>query len=231
MQPREGRTVGTWRARARPVPFRLRAGAARCLHFPGSDSRGGGRSTAGRRGLVAQRAPDLADAEVQGLFEVDEGAVGPDLALDLLARQQAAGLAGQQRQHAEGLELHFDARARLPQLRAVEVQLERAKAEPAERYLPRRAKVGFSAHRSSLSDPALGVAFDVPFAFTDAHRIASAKSLLVSDLWRLSFPSSGTQALPIRAVGSGAPGLRCYEVLRGPSDTDRALKWRRRDAG
>jgi hypothetical protein len=56
-------------------------------------------------GAVAEGGPDLPDAEVQRLLEVDEGADGPDLRLDLLAGDDLRRVTGEKRQHLERLGL------------------------------------------------------------------------------------------------------------------------------
>jgi hypothetical protein len=90
-----------------------------------------GLDEAGRIGLVAQRRAHTPDAEVDALLEVDEGAVAPQLALDLLTREEAAWMRGQQAQQLERLRLQARDGARLAQLLARQVELEHAKAQQA----------------------------------------------------------------------------------------------------
>src|SRR4029077_11911024 len=78
-----------------------------------------------RRGrLVAERGADLSDAEVQRLFEVDERAFRPHLALDLFASHQLSRPADEKAEDARGLGLEARPYSRLPQLAAPRVQLE-----------------------------------------------------------------------------------------------------------
>src|SRR5215472_6352823 len=46
---------------------------------------------------VAERGPDFANAKVQGVLEIDERAVSPELLLDGFASDQPAGRRGEQR--------------------------------------------------------------------------------------------------------------------------------------
>jgi hypothetical protein len=81
--------------------------------------------------VVAQRGPDLLDAEVQALVEVDVGVAAPDLLAQLFARDQLARARGQQRQHLERLLLDLDRQAALAQLARAQVKLELTEAEHA----------------------------------------------------------------------------------------------------
>src|SRR5258705_6480 len=70
------------------------------------------------RGLrvVAQRLPDLVDAEVQAAVEVHERVLAPQLLADLLAGDDVARTAGQQEQDLERLGREVDGKAFAPDL-------------------------------------------------------------------------------------------------------------------
>jgi hypothetical protein len=108
--------------------------------------------------LVAQRRADLADAEVQGLLEVDERAFGPHLALDLFTRDELAGPAHEEREDARGLRLETCAHPGLPQLATPRVQLEDAEAETAAPLALHPQQVWLSAHAHPQLSPVLAPA-------------------------------------------------------------------------
>jgi hypothetical protein len=62
-------------------------------------------------GCIFQRFADAVDSGVDAMFVVDEGAVGPEFARDLLARQQLAGPVYQHQEHLERLGIELDANA------------------------------------------------------------------------------------------------------------------------
>ena len=70
---------------------------------------------AGRVGSIAQRLANLADTEVQTLFEIDEG-VAPDALTDVGARQNFPAAANQQFQNPQWLRRQLDAVALPSQL-------------------------------------------------------------------------------------------------------------------
>ena len=85
----------------------------------------------GPLGLIAERVADLPDRGVHRLIEVDERIAGPERVANLVARQHAAGAAGQQREQLQRLRRERDGTAVLPKLSLVVVQLEAAKADDA----------------------------------------------------------------------------------------------------
>jgi hypothetical protein len=97
-------------------------------------------------GAVAEGGADLADAEVQRLLEIDEGAGGPDLRLHLLARHHVAGAAGQQRQHLEGLRLKAHEGPAPAQLPGSEIHFEHAEAEEVDVGPLARSRARLRAH-------------------------------------------------------------------------------------
>jgi hypothetical protein len=66
--------------------------------------------------VVAQRLPDLVDAEVQAAVEIHEGVLPPQLLADLLARHHVAGAAGEEEQNLERLGREMDGQALAPEL-------------------------------------------------------------------------------------------------------------------
>jgi len=58
-------------------------------------------------GVVAQGCPDLLDALIDALLEVNESVVSPELLLNFVARHQLAGVAGEQCEEFEGLGRKF----------------------------------------------------------------------------------------------------------------------------
>src|SRR6185503_1146087 len=123
-------------------------------------------------GLVTQRRADLADAEVQGLLEIDERALVPDLALDLLARHEIAGPADEEREDARGLRLETRPHPGLPQLATSRVQLEDAEAETAAPLALHPQQVWLSPHAHPQLSPVLapaGAALCVPRADHSPH--------------------------------------------------------------
>ena len=66
------------------------------------------------------------------MVEVDEGVGGPELLLQLFARNHFAGAFEQQRQNLEGLALQAQLHAALAQFACAEIELEHSKArDPA----------------------------------------------------------------------------------------------------
>ena len=96
-----------------------------------------------RVGLITERDPDLLDAEVQPLVEVDEGVAAPDLAAQLFAGHDVAGAAHEEGEDLEGLLLELDEQAALAQLAVAQVDLEDSEAD--DRRLDGSA--GDGAHR------------------------------------------------------------------------------------
>ena len=72
---------------------------------------GEGFDEAGVGGLVAEGLAEAVDGGVDAVFVVDEGAVGPELAGDLLAGEEFAGAAEEQAEDLEGLRVELDADA------------------------------------------------------------------------------------------------------------------------
>ena len=68
----------------------------KCLHVAGVDR------------VVTERHPDLADAVVDALLEVDEGPGSPELLLDVAASHDVSGLAHQEHEQLQGLRLQTD---------------------------------------------------------------------------------------------------------------------------
>src|SRR6185503_4045061 len=84
--------------------------------------------------------------------EVDEGARGPDLGLDLLARDDLARTPREQQQDLERLRLQPDGGAVAPQLAATDVELEWTEAQRDEPRLRRVVqRVGRALHHGSSS--------------------------------------------------------------------------------
>ena len=77
---------------------------------------GQGLNESGIAGRVSEGLADAIDGGVHAVLVVDEGAVGPQLAGDFLARQQLAGPLQEQQEHLEGLRVQLDADALPAQL-------------------------------------------------------------------------------------------------------------------
>jgi hypothetical protein len=86
-------------------------------------------STISRVGRVPERPANLADAEVQPLFEVHEGVAAPDVLPDLGARHDVAGAAHEQFQHLEGLRRQLDQVALVTELAPRRIEIERAETD------------------------------------------------------------------------------------------------------
>ena len=83
--------------------------------------------------LVAKRETQAANGRVQAVFEIDEGALGPKAAAQLVAPDDIALRLNQRREDAERLFLETNADAALAQLARSEVHLEGTELEnPAE---------------------------------------------------------------------------------------------------
>ena len=78
--------------------------------------------------IVTQRLPNLADTEIQALFEIDEG-VRPDAFTDVGARQNFSAAANQQFQNPEWLWRQLDAVASPSQFAGRGVQLEHVESQ------------------------------------------------------------------------------------------------------
>jgi len=83
-----------------------------------------------RLGAVGERQPDLPDAVVQTLIEVDERVVGPDFLPDLFPRQELSGAARQEGEHFHGLRLKLDQPAASAQLAVRRIELETVEPQP-----------------------------------------------------------------------------------------------------
>jgi acetylglutamate synthase len=73
--------------------------------------------------LIIQGKPYLADAEVQSLFEVDEGIFTPDCESNLLPTHERAAMIEQKRENAGGLLLNASQRAVLAELERLLIEL------------------------------------------------------------------------------------------------------------
>lgn len=80
-------------------------------------------------GIIAQGCPKPLDAEVQTLFEIDEGIATPQFLLDFIARDQITGATGEQGQDLEGLRWNRNRLAILAQFASLQVRLEGSKAK------------------------------------------------------------------------------------------------------
>ncbi len=76
-------------------------------------------------GIVVEGPPDLRDAHIEVAVEIDEDVSAPDLALDLLPRQNLPGLLRQQLEHLQLLWRNLDQYPRATQLAVRYIQLER----------------------------------------------------------------------------------------------------------
>jgi hypothetical protein len=103
---------------------------------------------AGRVGLVAEGGPDLLDAEVQPLVEVNERVAAPDLAAQLLAGDHVTRSSDEEREDLERLLLELDKHAALAQLAVAEIDLEHPEAHerPLARSIRRDARGGLGRH-------------------------------------------------------------------------------------
>jgi hypothetical protein len=86
-----------------------------------------------RARIIAERLANLADAEVQTLIEVDEGAITPDLPVDFLARHDLAAALHQQRQQLNGLRCELHEVGALAHFSAASIELERSEAKHSRR--------------------------------------------------------------------------------------------------
>ena len=77
-----------------------------------------------RRRRIAQRRPDLRDAVIQSVLEVDEGLAAPYRLLELGPRDHLAGALNQVGKHACRLRLEAHDRAAAPQLARCRVEFE-----------------------------------------------------------------------------------------------------------
>ena len=82
-------------------------------------------------GAVAEHRPQAFDRRVQPMLEVDERAVGPQPAPELVAGQHFSRPLEQHRQQLERLVLQPEAHAVLPQLSRAEIELESPESESA----------------------------------------------------------------------------------------------------
>ncbi len=92
---------------------------------------------------VSQRLANLVDGRVQAVVEVDERVGGPELLLQLFARDHLARPLQQQSQHLKGLLLQAQLDAALAQFSRAEVQLEDSEA--------RDSGCDFAARRRSVA--------------------------------------------------------------------------------
>jgi hypothetical protein len=92
--------------------------------------------------LIAEGGPDLLDAEVQALVEVDEGVAAPDLAAQLFPRDDVSRPSDEEREHLERLLLKLDQHAALAQLAVAEIDLE----DPEAQDRPLAGTIGRNAH-------------------------------------------------------------------------------------
>ena len=81
-------------------------------------------------GVVVERVADLHDAEVQAALEVDEDVLAPEVATQLLARDEPAGLPDEERQDPSRLLLEANGLAVPPELPGAQVELEAVRSEP-----------------------------------------------------------------------------------------------------
>ena len=77
---------------------------------------------------VIERAPELVNRRVERMLELDEGAVGPELLLQLFASDQFTRPLEQDSEDAERPVLDFNAAIAIPQLSRHQVSFKRAKA-------------------------------------------------------------------------------------------------------
>src|SRR5690348_9593644 len=80
-------------------------------------------------GVVAEGAADLVNGEVDAALEVNERGVSPEMFLDLLARDDRAGVSHQQKEHLEWLRLQLHGNARLEKFAGGRIDFERTKAQ------------------------------------------------------------------------------------------------------
>ena len=80
-------------------------------------------------GLVIEGKTDLADAEVETLFEVDEGVFAPDGEANLLARYQRAAMAEEEGQDSRRLLLETRRFGAPAQLQGLVIKLKVAKMD------------------------------------------------------------------------------------------------------
>ena len=124
------------------------------------------------RGVAAwspRAAADLADAEVQRLLEIDERPFRPDLALDLLARDELAGTAHQEGEDTRRLRLEPGTHPGFPELSAPRVELEDAEAEPPAALSLHPQQVWLSSHWPPLAFRLLVPLGDAPCVPRNDH--------------------------------------------------------------
>ena len=80
-------------------------------------------------GIVAEHRPDLVDALVHPVLEVNKGFPNPELLLNFVTSHDLAGVTGKQDQELKGLRGQLDRYAGFGQLFGVEIQLEDAEAK------------------------------------------------------------------------------------------------------
>ena len=90
---------------------------------------------------VSESFAHLVDGGVQAVVEVDERVGGPELLLQLFARDDFAGTFEQQRQHLEGLSLQAQLDAALAQFACAEIEFEQSKPRDSAALLRHDAVV------------------------------------------------------------------------------------------
>jgi len=89
-----------------------------------------GLDIAGLLRVVRERRANLVDREIDAVFEIDEGGIGPQMEANLFARDHPAGALGEKLEQAEGLRLQPDEGAIFAQLAGRRIELKRTKAHP-----------------------------------------------------------------------------------------------------
>ena len=80
-------------------------------------------------GIIAERRPDLVDALVHPVLEVNKGFPSPELLLNFVTSHDLAGVTGEQGQQLERLRRQLDGYAGFRQLFGIDIQLEDAEAK------------------------------------------------------------------------------------------------------
>ena len=92
------------------------------------------------RSGIAERLAQPSDDGVQVVLEIDEDVLGPEPALEILARDHLAGVFDQQHQHLERLVAQPDAQAPFEEPASLHVDVEAVEADvPGHRWSPRMA--------------------------------------------------------------------------------------------
>ena len=80
--------------------------------------------------VVRERDANLVDREIDAMFKIDEGGIGPEMEPNFFARNDRAGAFGEKLKQAEGLRLQSDESAIFAKLTGRWVEFKRTEAHP-----------------------------------------------------------------------------------------------------